>query len=132
MNNFNIYQVVDTKTKIATILPADFLVTYGLTQPGSAIETNRVLSFHQLAVQDPFPDDYFSITGSMNDGELLISRDLFDCPDCLVYAKSRYKADTSPHIVFIPRKEVMLKMMRACVLVEEQRDLWIFKNENAF
>ena len=47
-----------------------------------------------------------------------------ELPDDLVYAKSRYMAEHSPYQVYIPRSEMMIKLMRACVGVTKIEDLW--------
>ena len=45
-------------------------------------------------------------------------------PEDLVYPESRISFPISPGLVFYPRKEVMLKLMRACIGVEEEEELW--------
>jgi hypothetical protein len=46
-------------------------------------------------------------------------------PEDLVYFRSRYIEGFSPYCVYIPKKEIMLKLMRACVAVPKSEDLWI-------
>ena len=46
-------------------------------------------------------------------------------PEDLVYFRSRYIEGFSPYCVYIPKKEIMLKLMRACVSVPKSEDLWI-------
>lgn len=41
-----------------------------------------------------------------------------------VYADSRYRKDNSPNCIYIPSRKVMLKIMRACIGVTEEKDLW--------
>ena len=50
-------------------------------------------------------------------------------PDEDVYAPSRYSPDYSPLLIYIPKKEVMFKMMRACIGVKCTSDLWINRND---
>ena len=45
----------------------------------------------------------------------------------LVYAKQRFQPNTSPFCIFIPRREMMFKMMRACIEVKTANDLWLNK-----
>ena len=44
----------------------------------------------------------------------------------LIYAQDRYHEDNSPSQVFIPAKEVLLKMMKACIGVENIYEVWIY------
>ena len=44
-----------------------------------------------------------------------------------VYPDSRYTEGNSPFCIYIPCKEVMLKLMRACIKVTEPDNLWILK-----
>ena len=41
-----------------------------------------------------------------------------------VYAQSRYNKEYSPFQIYIPKTDLMFKMMRACVGVKQPRDLW--------
>ena len=44
-----------------------------------------------------------------------------------IYPDNRYIAGASPHCIYIPCKEIMLKIMRACINVKESHQLWINK-----
>ena len=46
----------------------------------------------------------------------------------LVYHEWRYTPEYSPLCNYIPTKEVMLKLMRACVAVSDEKQFW-FNNE---
>jgi len=46
-----------------------------------------------------------------------------------VYPDSRYTEGNSPYCIYIPVKEVMLKLMRACIKVKNIDELWIMKNK---
>ena len=46
-----------------------------------------------------------------------------------VYPDSRYMKGNSPYTIYIPSKEIMLKLMRACIKVKKVEDLWIY-NQN--
>ena len=69
-------------------------------------------SFQTIGWPDPFPNDCKNVTGSMEDGSnLVIPSQTMD----LVYLKSRYYEESSPLCIYIPKKEVMLKIMRASI-----------------
>ena len=42
-----------------------------------------------------------------------------------VYAPSRKVPNTPPIVVYVPRPEMMLKMMRACIEVKDPDGLWV-------
>jgi hypothetical protein len=44
----------------------------------------------------------------------------------LVYDQSRYTADSSPSLICIPSRKMMITMMRACIEVENVNELWIY------
>ena len=47
-----------------------------------------------------------------------------------VYPKSRLKnALMSPRLIFLPRKELVVKMMRASICCEDETELWFNRNE---
>ena len=46
-------------------------------------------------------------------------------PDELAYHESRYIPGFSPYVTYVPSKEVMFKLMRACIGVTDAEDLWI-------
>ena len=48
----------------------------------------------------------------------------------LIYAKTRFIEGESPKPIFIPSRRMMLKIMRACVAVDDEKDLW-YQNKNA-
>ena len=60
--------------------------------------------------------------GSLDDGHNL---SLPESVDDLVYPEQRYIAGQSPFQLYIPRLEVMVKIMRACINVEKPEDVWI-------
>ena len=61
-----------------------------------------------------------------------------ECPDLKspchlddwVYPEFRYVNGNAPHSIYIPRKEIMLKIMRACIGVKKPEDLWINTKSN--
>jgi hypothetical protein len=62
------------------------------------------------------------VKGSIEDGHnLRVPTGTYD----LVYQESRYYKDDSPICIYIPKKEVMLKIMRACIGVQKTTDFWL-------
>ena len=45
--------------------------------------------------------------------------------DKLVYDPSRYVADASPSLIYIPSRKMMMTMMRACIQVANLSELWV-------
>jgi len=43
----------------------------------------------------------------------------------LVYHKNRFFEEKSPHLLYIPNKLMMLKMMRSFIEIVSVQDLWI-------
>lgn len=43
----------------------------------------------------------------------------------LAYPESRYLKSYSPYAIYLPSKENMLKMMRACLMCKDSTELWI-------
>jgi hypothetical protein len=41
-----------------------------------------------------------------------------------VYPDLWYRESSCPYCIYIPRKEIMLKMMRACIGISDVQDLW--------
>ena len=79
--------------------------------------------FWTIGFADPFPHDDENIIGSVD-----------DIPDDLstpcrvedhVYPNSRYTEGNSPYCIYLPCREVLLKLMRACIKVKTPGDLWI-------
>ena len=79
--------------------------------------------FWTIGFADPFPNDDEFIIGSVDD----IPDDL--ATPCKVedhvYPCIRYTEGNSPYCIYIPSREVMLKLMRACIKVKKPEDLWI-------
>lgn len=76
---------------------------------------HNINTFAQIGWPDPFPKENsftskISKPTSIND---------------LVYDKNRLFPRKLPKQVYIPRKELMLKMMRACVGVKEEEQVWV-------
>ena len=79
----------------------------------------RINCFEQIGWTDPFPKEN-------------LFKSKFSKPDDidnLVYAKSRFNPDEPPQVVYIPRREMMFKMMRACIEVKNTEELWVQNSE---
>ena len=83
--------------------------------------------FWTVGFADPYPDDDKNIIGSVDD----VPPDLkTPCRvEDRVYPDSRYVQGRSPFCMYIPCKEIMLKLMRACVKVKSPEELWILKSK---
>jgi hypothetical protein len=79
-------------------------------------------SFSIIGWSDPFPNDDNLIKGSLDDGDGMSMPKYFTD---LVYSESRYIEGFSPYCIYIPKKEIMIKMMRASIAVPKIEDLWI-------
>jgi len=121
INLLNPENVVSAKTTEATKLKPDFLKKYNLISP---IKSYNMNSFLQMGLEDPFPSDDLTIIGSYDDDDYKI-------PACVhdnVYSDCRYYESCSPLCIYIPRKELMFKLMRACVEVKQTNELWFNSN----
>ena len=103
------------ETEAAAALEPNFLVKYGLTDSFPLTSFN-VNCFLQLGIDDPFPEDDEKYEGSLDDVDPSIFQ-LPKTPTDLVYQQGRFIEGFSPYCVYIPRKEIMFKIMRACMLV---------------
>ena len=120
INSFEPNRKITEETMENSKLARDFLIKYKMTD-----KTEQVFlinSFWSLGWPDPYPNDEDLLIGSADD----VPRDfrLPLKPSDDVYAPSRY-IQQSPYCIYIPKKEVMLKIMRACVAVKDPADLWI-------
>ena len=76
---------------------------------------NRINTFKCLGYKDPFPNE----SKFESDWRPPASS------DDLVYDHSRLKNDTiPPFLIYLPRKELMFKLMRACISVKHEHQLW--------
>ena len=79
--------------------------------------------FWTVGLADPYPDDEYKLIGSIDD---VPSNFYTPCrASDHVYHQSRYKKENSPYCIYMPSKEIMLKIMRACIKVDKPEDLWI-------
>ena len=68
---------------------------------------------------DPFPYEN-------NKDEKLLENKLPPETMELVYDRDRYMAKQSPKPIFIPNRKIMLKIMRACIGIKDEKDLWFY------
>ena len=55
---------------------------------------------------------------------------LFICENTrLVYDRNRYDPDNSPLMIYVPSREMLFKMMKACIDVDSIYELWIYDDE---
>ena len=96
------------------ILAQDFLIKYNFAD-GDSLTNFNINNFHEIGMCDPFADDYKVLRGSINVEGNCLSKICAEKPEVLVYDAARLKPDDVPSCIYIPRKEIMLKLMRACV-----------------
>ena len=80
-----------------------------------------ISSCDAVGIADPFPGD-LSATCHSN---FAIPQSALD----FVYPKTRLSEQRSPLTIYLPTKEVMLKLMRACIGVQAIDQLWFNQKE---
>jgi hypothetical protein len=116
---------VSDETLEKSKISSEFLVEYDILEEYKPFLIN---SFQTIGWSDPFPDEDLAITGSQDDGlNLTIPVSIGD----LVYQRSRYVKEHSPLHLYVPKKEIMLKIMRACVGIHKPQDLWFVQKKKA-
>ena len=115
---------ISQETEENSMIAKDFLIRYNIVD-------NRCLSFLiqrfiTVSFPDPYPQDDINILGSVDDTPDDLK--LPENPEDRVYPDSRYHAHESPFCIYIPCREVMLKLMRACIKVKDANELWVMKN----
>ena len=118
------HSFISEETEENSRIAKDFLIKYNIVD-------NRQLSFLiqrfiTVSFPDPYPQDDINILGSVDDTPDDLR--LPETPDDRVYPDTRYKKEDSPYCIYIPCREVMLKLMRACVKVKDANELWVMKN----
>ena len=96
-------------------MDAEFLKKYDLWDYDD--KDYRINCFEQIGWTDPFPKEDLFKSKCTKPTDLHYQ----------VYKKSRYTHDVPPQTIYIPRREIMFKMMTACVGVKEIDDLWLSK-----
>lgn len=79
----------------------------------------NVNAFWHIGISDPYPDESTIVEAQnqlLGDEEFTLEK--------LVYPKQRYAKGVIPMQIYIPSKQVMLKIIRACIGCDEVGDLW--------
>ena len=118
--NYNPNQKVNNITAREAKLRPDFNHRFDILD--NDLHCFNINSFAQIGMSDPFPNDksQFSKTDI----------DKFKLPtttDQMIYDESRYIEGLAPYCIYIPRKELMFKMMKACIGVQKVEDLWFHR-----
>ena len=74
---------------------------------------------------DPFPEDARKDKDQSKGKRQGTSVRLLRGAGDLAYPESRYLKRYSPYAIYLPSKENMLKMMRACLMCKDSTELWI-------
>ena len=69
----------------------------------------------QVGMFDPYPEDFMEVNFKVPDVNKEIP---------LMYSVTRYIEGNSPKALYIPSKLVLFKLMRACLGVYDENDLW--------
>ena len=85
-------------------------------------------SLYRIGMADPFPNNPNLII-TCND-DLPAEEKMVTEVGQNVYGETRYIKGFSPYCIYIPTKDVMFKLMRACVGVKHVEDLWFNRQEN--
>lgn len=131
INIANNDQIPTDHTQENSKLPKDFLVKYDLATKPEEMLPHHINCFHHMAMQDPFTDDHLHIKGSLHDFQVHVDEykeeninDVEADPYKLVYNSARYVHNMSPLCLYLPRKEILFKLMRACLGVRVMKDIW--------
>lgn len=69
---------------------------------------------------DPFPDE----SSSYDTENMCTNPNEPFSIDKNIYPDSRYCAEHSPMIIYVPSRVIMIKLMRACMGCDKPEDLW--------
>lgn len=78
-----------------------------------------VNTFWSIGMSDPFPDESTILEQESH----LFTNVAFDI-NTHVYPSYKYKEGQIPFMIFIPSKQLMMKLMRSCIGCSSPRDLW--------
>ena len=113
-------QGVNSNTEIEASLDPNFLIKYGFVENINDLKQFNINSFKQIGFPDPFYNtDY--LKQAVDDSSLV---KFFSETTDLVYPDKWYKLENSPLCIYIPRKELMFKIMRGCIGVTKENELW--------
>ena len=114
-------------------MPLNFIENYGIETDRYDKEidkhlSNVVSSFTQIGIEDPFPQEEYKFeedipevcyeptvqpeTEKIRWSKLIVDECRINMEDC------------SPECLYIPSKQVLLKLMRACIDVKDESELW--------
>lgn len=71
------------QTKENSKVPQDFLIKYGLSSNPNDLQPHHVNSFRTIAIADPFPNDYQSLFGSLEESRILIDKIIREKPSVI-------------------------------------------------
>ena len=116
-------QVIGEETLKASKLSKDFIKKYRILDGahGEAFPWG-VNTFNQIGWDDPFPEDA-KVGGTSEEIGSDITADTKYTD--WTYPESRFVEGFGPYCIYVPRAELMLKIMRACINVKVPEDLWI-------
>lgn len=97
-------------------LPNNFYKNYKIFDGKTAPPEFLMYNWDSLGWDDPFEND---------EGTYVVDAQEPTKYNDWVYPEFRYKKGFSPYCIYIPTKEMMLKIMRACIGVKKKEDLWI-------
>lgn len=86
----------------------------------------KISNLRSIGLGDPFPDANTNLLSNRDKLLLAHSADL-KITD-LVYPDSRYHPDRSPSMIYMPSRSVIIKLIRACLCVKDEEDLWFNKS----
>ena len=85
--------------------------------------TFNIYNLNQVGICDPFKIE--NISGSQKKFSFVPPQ----IEGELVYDKCRYMEGYGPKCIFIPSKQIMFKLMRACVDVQDESELWFNRKQ---
>jgi hypothetical protein len=103
------------KTRDVRQLPPYFYDMYKIFDDQE--HTDCITSFSQIGMLDPFPQEAY-LEGTKSYGKSYFQAPLY--VNDFVYSEHKYIQDSSPFILYKPRKDLLFKMMRACINVKTE------------
>ena len=111
---------ITAKTSQNSKLPKDFYFTYFaslfLNKEEIVDCSYNITSFEQLGWKDPYPKEN-RIQNKWKMPQKI---------DDLVYKRQRFANNFIPQVVYVPRKDIMFKLMRACIEVKTKEEFWFY------
>ena len=75
-------------------------------------------SFEQIGWLDPYRDE-------KTEGNFEKPTSIYDH----IYGSDRMKEGFVPYVIYLPKKTIMFKIMRACIDIKDEKELWFLKKE---